>query len=150
MRAALLVLLLGGCATPTSFFVGTWSGESQFASGQKTKLTWTVSKCGDDCLEGKSQAPAFEMTATDQWTRQGDRFSRAYSDWQGTKGTLHSRGWVGDVWVWEGELDEANGSKTTLRETITRLDQRTFHAKYEQRTGDAWVPFSEETLQRAP
>ncbi|MFT3711256.1 MAG: hypothetical protein QM817_26800 [Archangium sp.] len=144
-----VLLMFCGCATPSSsFFAGSWSGESQFASGQKTKLVWTVKSCGADCLSGESAAEALKISAKDQWRREGDQFARDYSDSEGTKGTLHSSGWKDGVWIWEGEIIGGDGSKLMLRETITRLDARTFRAKYESREGDAWVPVSEETMKR--
>ena len=81
-------------------------------------------------------------------SREGEQFLRRYEDSSGTKGVLHSRGWQGDTWVWEGTVTEGNGTRTELRETITRLGERQFHARYELKSGEDWVFASEETLTR--
>jgi hypothetical protein len=131
------------------FFVGSWEGETQQASGKTATIRWTVVPAvAGKWLEGEARVDAMKVEARDFWGPTGGGYVRIYLDSDGTRGTLTSSGWQGTTWRWEGEAHGADGTPVKLRETITRVDDHTMHAVWEVAAAEAWTRLSEETLRR--
>lgn len=140
---------LDAALDPIAFFVGAWEGQTQNAAGKTATIRWTVVPAvAGKWLEGEARVAAQNVEARDFWGPTGGGFVRIYLDSDGTRGTLTSSGWQGTTWVWEGEAHGADGSPVKLRETITRLDDDTLHARWEIAGGGDFTPLSEETLRR--
>jgi hypothetical protein len=132
-----------------AFFVGAWEGQNRDARGEIATLQWTVAPAvRGRWLEGQARVPSRNVEARDFWGPSAGGFVRIYLDSDGTRGTLTSSGWQGRTWIWEGEAHGADGTPVRLRETITRLDDDTMHARWEVAGGGELTLLSEETLRR--
>jgi hypothetical protein len=172
MRLANLLALLAGCgasappapAAPAppapastgsipelAYFVGRWHAEAHDPStGKRFELDYTVTPALRGAWYiGTGFVAALDLEIHDLWGKDPvtGEIVRTYFDSAGTSGTVRSRGWSGDVLIFEGTA-AATGGSAPIRETIHRIGPDEFQAVWETRTGDAWTTYSVEKLRR--
>ena len=161
MRA--LFILLAACAsTPKpaaktgsiaelDYFVGHWRADAKNpTNGKSFVLDYTI----EPTLQGKwyagtGHAAALGLDIHDLWGKDAasGEIVRTIFDSAQNFGTVRSKGWSGDVLVFEGEV-ASTGGRVTVRETITKRGANAFDAVWEMKTDDTWTAYSIEKLRR--
>lgn len=140
-----------GAIPELAFFVGRWHAEAHDPStGKRFELDYTLTPALRGAWYiGTGLAAALDLEIHDLWGKDPvtGEIVRTLFDSARTFGTVRSRGWSGDVLIFEGTVT-ATGGSAPVRETIRRIGPDEFHAVWESRTGDAWTPYSVERLRR--
>lgn len=140
-----------GAIPELAFFVGRWHAEAHDPStGKRFELDYTLTPALRGAWYiGTGLAAALDLEIHDLWGKDPvtGEIVRTIFDSARTFGTVRSRGWSGDVLIFEGTV-AATGGSAPVRETIRRIGPDEFHAVWETRTGDTWTPYSVETLRR--
>jgi hypothetical protein len=154
LAAALTLLAAGGffhaakssaTQTPSAldYFKGTWTVTMKSNPGQPFR--WTVK----DDLSGGWVAGVVEQNgeriSTDFWRQDGRKIERFAFTGGGLFVRLESAGWEAGRLVLGGVASDKAG-ETKIRETITKENERRFHALWERQESDGrWVVFADET-----
>ncbi len=153
LAAALALLAAGGLfyATKSSttqapsdldYFKGTWTVTMK--SNPKQPFRWTVK----DDLRGGWMVGVVEQNgervSTDFWRQDGKKIERFAFTGGGLFVKIESAGWESGRLVLSGIMSDRTG-ETKVRETITKENDRRFHALWEREDSDGrWVVFSDE------
>ena len=150
---ALTLLTAGGIFYATkSFSSGTPSGIGYFKgnwivtlkNNPKESFKWMVK----DDLSGSWMVGVVEKdgekVSTDFWRQGSKKIERFAFTASGTFAKLESPGWESDRLILTGVASEKTG-ETKIRETITRVNDRRFHALWEKESSDGkWIVFADE------
>ena len=124
------------------FFKGTWTVTMKSNPGQPFR--WTVK----DDLRGGWVAGVVEQNgeriSTDFWRQGGGKIERFAFTGGALFVRIESTGWEAGRMVLSGVASDKTG-ETKIRETITKENERRFHALWERQEADGrWVVFSDE------
>ena len=154
LAAALALVAAGGffyaaksstTQTPSEldYFKGTWTVTMK--SNAKQPFRWTVK----DDLRGGWVVGVVEQNgeriSTDFWRQDGKKIERFAFTGGGLFVKIESQGWEAGRMVMSGVASDKTG-ETKIRETITKENERRFHALWEQQNSEGrWVVFADET-----
>lgn len=135
--------------TPPSdvdYFKGVWVVTMK--SNPKQPFRWTVK----DDLRGGWVVGVVEQNgervSTDFWRQDGKKIERFAFTGGGLFVKIESPGWESRRLVLSGIMSDRTG-ETKVRETITKENERRFHALWEsQDSNGRWVVFSDETCEK--
>ena len=154
LAAALAMLAAGGffyatksstTQTPSDldYFKGTWTVTMK--SNPKLSFRWTVK---DDLRDGWVVGVVEqngERISTDFWRQDGRKIERFAFTGGGLFVKIESAGWESGRMVMSGVASDKTG-ETKIRETITKENERLFHALWERQDSDGrWAVFADET-----
>ncbi|HEY0375975.1 MAG TPA: hypothetical protein VGC87_03370 [Pyrinomonadaceae bacterium] len=125
------------------YFKGTWAVTMK--SNPRQPFRWTVK----DDLRGGWVAGVVEQNgeriSTDFWRQSAGKIERFAFTGGGLFVRIESQGWEAGRMVMSGVASDKTG-ETKIRETITKENERRFHALWERQEADGrWVVFSDET-----
>lgn len=151
---------------PLAFFEGTWRGVAKLgaaAEGEEAHVTlmpdlggdfltgtFVVGAAGVETDEDDGDAKDVELEGRHVWGYDPLKreFFRTFFDSTGLFGTVRSKGWDGDTWIWEGEATTSE-QVLAIRQTVKRTGpdawEATWEAKFE---GDVWTVTSVESFER--
>jgi hypothetical protein len=135
-------------ATPPDleYFKGSWT--VALKSNPKESFKWTVK----EDLQGGWMVGVVERNeekvSTDFWRQSDKKIERFAFTSDGTFVRIESQGWESDRLVFTGVASDQKG-ETKIRETITRVNERRFHALWERQSADGkWITFADEICTR--
>jgi hypothetical protein len=131
-----------GAATELDYFKGSWT--VTLRSNPKEVFRWTVK----EDLQGGWLAGVVEKNgekvSTDFWRQNGKRIERFAFTAGGMFVKIESSGWESGRLVFMGVASDKTG-ETKVRETITKVNEREFHALWESVSSDGkWMTFADE------
>jgi hypothetical protein len=129
-------------ATGLDYFKGSWT--VTLRSNPKEAFRWTVK----EDLQGGWLAGVVEKNgekvSTDFWRQNGKRIERFAFTAGGMFVKIESSGWESDRLVFTGVASDRTG-ETKIRETITKVNEREFHALWERASSEGkWMTFADE------
>jgi hypothetical protein len=134
-----------GASSDLDYFKGDWTVTIKARPG--ALFHWRV----QEDLKGGWMAGVVELggekVSTDFWRRAGGKIERFAFTSDGTFVRLESYGWKSNRLIFTGVASDKTGA-TKIRETITRINERTFQALWERRVEGKWVVFSDELCRR--
>lgn len=89
-----------------------------------------------------------EKVSTDFWRQRGKKIERFAFTAGGMFVKIESSGWESDRLIFTGVMSDKTG-ETKIRETITKVNERRFHALWERASADGkWMIFADEICTR--
>jgi hypothetical protein len=133
-------------STGLDYFKGSWT--VALKSNPKESFRWTVK----EDLRGGWMAGVVEKNgekvSTDFWRQAGQKIERFAFTADGTFVRLDSQGWESERLIFNGVASDRTG-ETRIRETITKINERRFHALWERESTDGkWIAFADEICSR--
>ncbi|HEV7376708.1 MAG TPA: hypothetical protein VGN95_18485 [Pyrinomonadaceae bacterium] len=129
------------------YFKGNWVVTMR--SNPKESFSWTVK----EDLNGSWMAGVVEKdgekVSTDFWRQGGKKIERFAFTSGSTFVKIEGLGWESDRLVLSGIASDKTG-ETKIRETITKINERQFHALWEKESSDGkWIIFADEICTRS-
>jgi hypothetical protein len=147
------LLIAGGVFYATKSFSSKTSSEIDYFKGNwivslrnnpKESFRWAVK---DDLSGGWIVGVVEkngEKVSTDFWRQDGKKIERFAFTAGGAFVKIESSGWESDKLLMTGVMSDKTG-ETKVRETITRVSERQFHALWEREGPDGkWITFADE------
>jgi hypothetical protein len=150
---AITLLTAGGFFHATESFSSRASSDMDYFKGKwvvamkanpKQVFSWTVK----EDLQGGWMVGVVEKNgekvSTDFWRQDGKKIERFAFTADGLFVKIESPGWESDRLVLSGVASDKTG-ETKIRETITKVNERQFHALWERESSDGkWITFADE------
>lgn len=141
-----ILVLQAAAQSPIEYFKGAWTMSVKDNEGQK--MEWIVvndpSRPG---LLGEVRTNGIK-TSTDHWNLYGKYIQRIAMTMNGMVVEMVSPGWKGDVLIFNGIGNDADG-EFKVRETIKKRSATEFEAVWERKDRKGkWTVFSEEICKR--
>ncbi|HUQ33465.1 MAG TPA: hypothetical protein VM095_15190 [Pyrinomonadaceae bacterium] len=135
-----------GLSSGLDYFKGSWV--VRIRSDPKQIYKWTVR----EDQKGKWMTGVIEKdgerVSTDFWRVNDDRIERFAFTANGAFVRIEGGGWESNKLILTG-ITSGQAGETKIRETITRVNEREFHALWERENADGkWTTFSDEVCTR--
>jgi hypothetical protein len=137
---------------PMAFFLGSWSCEGHFVSGNRpiaAVTTFQADLNGAWLLHRHDDRPPNPFHALEMWgfDRKAKEFIALIHDSGGGIREFRSPGWADQRWIWTG--DTLAASRATQRFIFEKKAETQFVMSYEvSRTEDTWSPVDSVTCTR--
>jgi hypothetical protein len=153
LAITLTLLIAGVCFYATKSFSSVTSPDLDYFKGNwvvtmrsnpKEAFSWTVKEdLNGGWMVGIVEKNG-EKVSTDFWRQSGKKIERFAFTADSTFVKIESVGWESDRLVLSGVASDKTGA-TKIRETITRVNERRFHALWEKENLEGkWITFADE------